>query len=396
MALEFYHLLLLAGSILISSVILTKASSLIGIPSLIVFVIVGMLLGSDGIVGIYFNDYGLVKNISTIALIIIIFEGGLNTNIIKAKKVAYRGITLSTIGVFITAITVGLFTHFFLGMDLIVSLLLGSIISSTDSAAVYSILSPLNVKFKNKLDILLEFESATNDPMAYVLTTSFIYMVLHPTTSIFLMIIIFLKSLILGVVIGYIIGKLSTILIDNINLISKGLYPVLMIGIAILSFAIAEFVGGNGFLAVYISSILIGSSALSDEDKNLTFFYGLAWLMQIAMFIILGLLSFPRQILSVIGFGLLISIVLVFIARPLAIFTCLIKSNFNFKDKIFLSWVGIKGAVPIIFATYPLSYGIIGADFIFNVVFFISIISVLIQGSTIKILAKKLNLIEKI
>ncbi|MDR3291541.1 MAG: potassium/proton antiporter [Methanobrevibacter sp.] len=396
MALEFYHLLLLVGSVLISSVVLTKASSLIGIPSLIVFIIVGMLLGSDGIIGIYFNDYGLVKNISTIALIIIIFEGGLNTNIIKAKEVAYRGINLSTIGVFITAITVGLFAHFFLGMDLIVSLLLGSIISSTDAAAVYSILSPLNVKLKNKLDVLLEFESATNDPMAYVLTTSFIYLILHPTTSIFLMIIIFLKSLILGVVIGYIIGKLSTILIDNINLISKGLYPVLMIGIAILSFAIAEFIGGNGFLAVYISSLLIGSSALSDEDKNLTFFYGLAWLMQIAMFIILGLLSFPRQILSVIGFGLLISIVLVFIARPLAIFTCLIKSNFNFKDKVFLSWVGIKGAVPIVFAIYPLSYGIIESGFIFNIVFFISIISVLIQGSTIKILAKKLNLIEKI
>ncbi|MDR0900824.1 MAG: potassium/proton antiporter [Methanobrevibacter sp.] len=389
-------LLLGAGLLLIISVLLSKASSMVGFPTLIVFLIIGMLLGSDGIVGIYFDNYLIVQYISIFAMIIIMFSGGIDTDFKRVRSIAAPGVILSTIGVLITAIATGLFIHYIIGLDIIVSLLIGSIISATDVAAVFSIFRPSNLKLKNNLDGLLEIESATNDPMAYVLTTSFIYLALHPTTSVESIIFLLIQSLVIGLIIGYFSGKLSAKLINFINLNSRGLYPVLLIGVAILTFACAELIGGNGFLAVYISSLLIGNSVLVNKRSQINFFDGLAWLMQITMFIILGLLVFPKQLLPTAGISLIIAIGLILIARPLSVFLCLIPSKFNLKEKVFLSWTGIKGAVPIVFATYPLVANISDAPMIFNIVFFITIISVILQGSTVKFLAKKLNLIENI
>jgi len=395
MAVTINIILIGIGLLIILSIILSKASTLIGIPTLVVFLIIGMFLGSDGPVGIYFANYQLVQNLSIFALIIIMFSSGLDTNIVKTRRIAGRGIIIATLGVLITAIVVGLFIHLLLGLNLMFSLLIGAIISPTDAAAVFSIFEPLKIRLKNEIDSILELESATNDPMAYVLTTSFIYMILHPSTSILGMTLVLIQSLIFGAIIGYLSGRLSVKLINKINLDYEGLYPVLLIGIAVTTFAISEIIGGNGFLAVFITSLLIGSSTIVSKQVQSNFFDGLAWLMQIIMFVILGLVVFPSQLIPTMGLGLLIALGLIFIARPIATFICLIHSRFNKKEKVFISWVGIKGAVPIVFATYPLVSNVPQANLIFNVVFFITIISVLLQGTTIKVLAKKLNLIEE-
>jgi cell volume regulation protein A len=389
-------LLLGIGLLILTSILLSKVTSIIGIPTLIIFLIVGMLLGSDGIGGIYFDDYITAQYVSIFALIIIIFSGGLETDTQLIKPVLKTGISLSTIGVLITTVISGLFIHFSIGLDLIFSLLIGSIISSTDVAAVFSLFRPFNLQLKNKIDVLLELESGTNDPMSYLLTTTFIYLSIHPSTSIISVIFILIQSLALGTLIGYFSGKLSVKLLNSINLDTRGLYPVLLISIAILTFACSELVGGNGFLAIYISSLLIGNSALVSKRAQINFFDGLAWLMQMTMFIILGLLVFPKDLISTAGISLIIAIGLILIARPLSVFTCLIPSKFKLKEKIFISWTGIKGAVPIVFATYPLAAGIPQAHLIFNIVFFVTIISVLLQGSTVKWLARKMGLVESI
>jgi cell volume regulation protein A len=394
MILGIEHILFGAGLLLLMSILISKVSSFIGVPTLIVFLIIGMLLGSDGIVGIYFDNYVIVQYISVFALIIIMFSGGLDTDIQKTKPIAKSGVILSTIGVLITSIVLGVFINLILGFDLIVSLLIGSIISSTDVAAVISIFRNSKLKLKNNLDGLLELESGTNDPMAYVLTISFIYLLIHPATSIESIILILVQSLVIGTVIGYLSGKLSTKLVNSINLNSKGLYPVLLIAISILTFACSELINGNGFLAVYISSMLIGNSELVSKKAQLNFFDALAWLMQIIMFIILGLLVTPSQLLSIVGVSVVITIGLILLARPISVFLCLIRSKFTFNEKLFISWTGIKGAVPIVFAIYPLVQGIPEAKIIFNIVFFITLSSLLLQGSTVKILAKKLKLLN--
>ncbi|MGL6299013.1 MAG: potassium/proton antiporter [Methanobacteriaceae archaeon] len=392
---EINILLLGIGLLLVISVLLSKASTFIGIPTLIVFLVIGMLLGSDGIVGIYFDDYLIVQYISIFALIIILFSGGLDTDFKIMKPVATKGLSLSILGVLITAIIMGIFIHLITGRDLIIALLIGSIISSTDVAAVFSIFKTYNLKLKNKLDTILELESATNDPMAYVLTTSLIYLVINPATSIESFIFILVQSLTLGFIVGLISGKLSSRVINGIKLDVPGLYPVLLMGVAVLTFALAELIHGNGFLAAYIASVFIGNSKLVSKKAQINFFDGMAWLMQIVMFIILGLLVFPKHLLVLWDISLLIAFGLIFIARPLAVFMSLLPFKFSLREKTFLSWTGIKGAVPIIFATYPLVAGITEAKMIFNIVFFITIVSLILQGSTVKFLAKKLNLISE-
>lgn len=330
------------GLLLLVSIILSRLSSVLGIPVLLVFLILGMLLGSDGIVHIYFDNYLLVQYVSVVALIFILFSGGLDTDIKKIKPITINGISLATIGVLITAIVIAIFIHLVLGIDLIVSLIIGSIISSTDVAAVISVFKTSNIKLKNNLDYLLEFESAVNDPMANILTISFIYLLLHPTTSIFEMVLTLLQSLVFGGIIGYLSGKISIKFINKINLESKGLYPVLLIAIALLSFTCSDLIGGNGFLAVYASSLLIGNSELVSKKAQLNFFDGLAWLMQIIMFTILGLLVFPSQLLKNIGISLIIAFGLIVIARPIAVFVSLFKSKFNLREKILFLGLGLR------------------------------------------------------
>lgn len=392
-------ILLAIGSLLLAGVLLSKLSSYIGVPTLIVFLLLGLFFNGNTLFTPSVDSYTYIQYISIFALIIIMFSGGLDTNTKKMKPIASRGAVIATVGVLITAIATGLLIHYLLGIDIVLSLLMGSIISSTDAAAVFSIFRSGKIKLKKNLAETLELESGANDPMAYVLTISFIELLTHPTTSIEGIIFLFLKSLILGAVFGVISGKLSVKLFENVNLDVKGLYPVLLVALAVLTFSISEIVGANGFLAVYIAGIMIGNAKMIKDAKlsnetSTTFFEGLAWLMQVIMFLVLGLFIFPNQLLETAGISIVIAIALMFISRPIAVFTSLIPFKVSLKEKVFLSWTGIKGAVPIVFATYPLVAGIPEAYTIFNVVFFITIISVILQGGTIKFVARKLDLLS--
>lgn len=392
-------LLLAIGSLLLTGVLLSKLSSYIGVPTLIVFLLLGLFFNGNTLFTPSLNNYAYIQYISIFALIIIMFSGGLDTDTKKMKPIASRGAVLATLGVFITAIVVGLLIHYLLGMNIVLSLLIGSIISSTDAAAVFSIFKSGKIKLKNNLAETLELESGANDPMAYVLTITFLQLLTHPTTSIEGIVFLFLKSLILGAIFGLISGKLSTKLVENVNLEVKGLYPVLLVSIVVLTFSISEITGANGFLAVYIAGIMVGNAkmikyAKISHESSKTFFEGLAWLMQVIMFLVLGLFIFPNQLLQTAGISIIIAIFLILISRPIAVFVSLAPFKSSLKEKVFLSWTGIKGAVPIVFATYPLVAGIPQAYTIFNVVFFITIISVILQGGTIKFVAKKLDLLS--
>ena len=384
---------ILIGSLLLFiSIIISKTSNRLGIPSLVFFLLIGMLAGSEGIGGIYFDNPNITQFIGIIALVIILYSGGLDTKWRDVKPVLGRGVVLSTAGVLITTVTVGLFINWITGFSLISSLLIGAIVSSTDAAAIFSIFRSKNQELKNNIIPTLELESGTNDPMAYFLTTTLIFLILNPTTSVWSTILLLVQSIGLGVILGVIFGKGSVKLINSIKLHIQGLYPVLTIALAFLTFSVTYFVGGNGFLSVYISALILGNSYFVNKKIQMQFFDGMAWLMQIIMFLTLGLLVFPSQIVPIIGVGILISFFLILVARPLAVFLCLSPFKVGFKDKIFISWVGIRGAVPIIFATYPIVAGISGANMIFNIVFFITLTSALIQGSTIHVIAKHLGL----
>jgi len=387
--------LLLGSILLLISILLSKLSHRLGVPTLVFFLLIGMLAGSDGIGGIYFDDSSIVQFLGIIALVIILFSGGLDTKWGDIKPILGRGIVLSTVGVLITTIIMGFFINWITNFPLTISLLIGAIISSTDAAAVFSIFRSRKSKLKNNIEPTLELESGSNDPMSYFLTVTLIFLITNPTTSLWTMVISFITSISLGVISGVLFGKGMEKLINNINLHIKGLYPVLTLAVALLIFSVTTKLGGNGYLSVYIAAVILGNSNLAYKKNQIQFFDGIAWLMQIVMFIVLGLLVFPSQLLPIAGIGLLISFFLIVVARPLAVFICLSPFKVALKDQIFISWVGIKGAVPIILATYPVVAGINGANMIFNIVFFITLTSALIQGSTINVLAKKLGLLSE-
>lgn len=388
----FEQFLLVASLLIFISIIISKVSYRLGIPSLLFFLLIGMLAGSEGLGGIYFDNPVITQAMGTIALVFILFSGGLDTKWGEVRPVLGQGIVLSTLGVFITAVAVGLFINWVTNWPLLLSLLIGSIVSSTDAAAVFSIFSSHRTGLKNNIEPLLELESGSNDPMAYFLTITLIHLILNPSTSLQSMILSLIQSIGLGILLGVVWGKGSAKLLNSIKLHITGLYPVLLIALSGLMFTVTYFMGGNGFLSVYIGAMIIGNSDFLHKKTQKEFFDAIAWLWQIFMFLILGLLVFPSEIIPVMGIGLLISFFLILVARPLSIFLCLAPFQAGFKDKILISWVGIKGAVPIILATFPIVAGIQGADMIFNVVFFITITSALIQGSTIYTLARYLGL----
>src|SRR5258705_5210335 len=290
--------ILLVGSILLLiSIVAGKTSSSFGVPTLILFLIVGVLAGSEGIGGIYFDNPHIAQFIGVTALNFILFSGGLDTSWQTIKPVLWRGIALSTIGVFITALTVGLFVYYTLHFSLLEGLLLGAIVSATDAAAVFSILRNKGIKLKGKVGAVLEFESGSNDPMAYFLTISLTGIIAHQHLDWVQLLILFLKGFIIGGVMGYAMGKLSHWVINNIKLDSEGLYPVLVLGLAMFTYSATHFLGGNGFLAIYISALVLGSSDFIHKRSLVKFYDGQAWLMQIVLFLTLGLLVFPSRVI---------------------------------------------------------------------------------------------------
>ena len=386
------NILLIGSLLLFLSIIASKTSFKLGIPTLILFLVVGMLAGSDGPGGIYFNDPHMAQFLGVVALTFILFSGGLETKWESIKPILWQGVSLSTLGVLITALSVGIFSSYLLGYSLYEGLLLGAIVSSTDAAAVFSILRSKSIGLKGNLRPTLEFESGSNDPMAYFLTVSVIYLIQEPEASVLSLIPRFFKGMMLGAICGYALGKAMIWIVNRIKLDIDGLYPVLILALVFFTFSFTDFIGGNGFLAVYIAAIILGNSNFLHKKSMMRFYDGQAWLMQIVMFLTLGLLVYPSQIIPVIGPGVLISLFLIFIARPLAVMISLVFfRNLNIRKKLFISWVGLRGAVPIIFSTYPLIAGIPTANNIFNLVFFISVSSILLQGTTLSTVGKWLH-----
>ncbi|MHC1703941.1 MAG: potassium/proton antiporter [Tenuifilaceae bacterium] len=392
MTLTTENILLIGSILLFVSLIAGKTSYKFGVPVLLFFLAIGMFAGSDGPGGIHFDNPKTAQFIGIVSLNFILFSGGLDTGWQSVKPILWQGVSLSTVGVMLTALFVGIFVWTVTDFSIFEGLLLGSIVSSTDSAAVFSILRSKNIALKGNLRPILELESGSNDPMAYILTIVFTGLVINQDSSLMDIIPMFLQQLLLGGLLGFVFGKIGAIVINKIRLDYEGLYIVLVIAIMFFSFSATDFVGGNGFLAVYICAVFLGNQELIHKKKILKSFDSFAWLTQIVLFITLGLLVFPSQVIPVIGIGLAISMFLIFMARPLSVFICLLPFKVQQRSRWFISWVGLRGAVPIVFATYPLIAGADKANMIFNIVFFISITSVLIQGTTLPLFAKWFHL----
>lgn len=393
MHLTIENILLIGSLLLFVSIIVGKTSYKFGVPTLLLFLAIGMLAGSDGIAGIRFDNPQLAQFIGIVSLNFILFSGGLDTNWNSVKPILREGLVLSTVGVLLTAVSLGTFVYYVTDFTIYESMLLGSIVSSTDAAAVFSILRSKSLALNTNLRPTLELESGSNDPMAYVLTIAFLTLVIHQDQGLASIIPLFLQQMLLGAVAGFVFGKLSKFIINRIKLDFEGLYPVLVIALMFITFSATDSVGGNGFLAIYICAVYLGNQDLIHKKTILKMYDGLAWLMQIVLFLTLGLLVFPSQVFPYMGIGLLISIFLIVVARPISVFLSLMFFKMKLRRRFYISWVGLRGAVPIVFATYPLLAGIEKANMIFNIVFFISVTSVLIQGTTLSIVAKWLKVV---
>ncbi len=397
--------ILLGFSILfLVSIAAGKISSRLGTPALLLFLLIGMLCGSDGL-GIHFDDIQTAQTIGTVSLCIILFSGGLSTRINEIKPVMAQGVILATVGVLLTSATTGLIVYYLFGslfkstaMGLVTALLLSSTMSSTDSASVFSILRSKGLHLKNNLRPMLELESGSNDPMAYVLVITFIEIIKMDAApnygSAILMLVI---QLIVGAAAGFLLGKLALIVINKIDIDNTSLYPILVFTFSTLIFSITYFIQGNGYLAVYIGGLVIGNSSFAHKRSSLNFMEGLTWLCQLLMFLTLGLLVNPHELLPIIVPGLVISAVMIFITRPISVFISLLPfaKKMSVRENIFISWCGLRGAVPIIFAILPLAEDVPEARTIFNIVFFCTLVSLLLQGTTLPIMAKWLHLDDR-
>jgi cell volume regulation protein A len=384
--------LLLIGAVLIlMSILLAKVSDNLGVPTLLLFLAVGMLAGSEGPGGIEFDDARLAQSIGIIALLFILFAGGLDTNWQTVRPVLWHSLGLSTIGVFMTAASVGVFCVIVLDFPPVAGLLLGAIISSTDAAAVFSVLRSKSVRLKGNLRPLLELESGSNDPMAVFLTIGLIELSFAPEMPILRLVALFVTQMAVGGLVGFAGGKLMVWTLNRLRFSYEGIYPVAGLAFAAATYGSAAVAGGSGFLAIYVAGIIVGNSDVVQKRWLLRFFDGLAWISQITMFLALGLLVFPSQLLPVIGVGLLVSAFLMFVARPLSVFAVLFSTQFGWREKAFASWVGLRGAVPIILATFPLLASLPAASMLFNLVFFIVFTSVLFQGWSIPVVARFLK-----
>ena len=404
-------ILLVLSMLFFASIFTDKIGYKFGVPALLLFLAVGMLFGPDGI-GRLINDNGVgymlnvgsAQAIGTIALCIILFSGGLDTKLSDIRPVMAPGLTLATIGVLLTMVITGVIIYFVFGwmqsvasVSIAVALLMASTMSSTDSASVFSILRTNGIGLKHNLRPLLELESGANDPMAYVLTTTMIGIVTAASSEVTALTVIqdIVIQLIMGAVLGFIFGKVIVSIMRKADLGNESLYPIMVLTACIFIFSITYFLKGNTYLAVYIGGLVIGNSKFTRKRQTRSFFDGLTWLSQLVIFLVLGLMVRPHELfrIEVLLPCLIISIVMIFISRPLAVFLCMQPfKQFKRNDKTLLSWVGLKGAVPIIFAIMCEANDVPHADLIFNIVFLCTIVSLIAQGTSLSAVAKRLNL----
>lgn len=384
----------LTGVLLLIGIASSKFASRVGMPVLVLFLGVGMMAGSEGIGGLAFEDYGFANSIGSVALALILFDGGLRTSMESVRAAWKPALTLSTLGVLLTSGLTGAAAALILGVPILHGMLLGAIVGSTDAAAVFSILRTSGLRLPEHLTSTLEVESGSNDPMAIFLTVSLIAVLTGDTESPGALFLLFALQFGVGGLAGIGVGRLAAWTVNKIQLDYPGLYPILALAFGLLSFGLAAVLGGSGFLAVYLAGIVLGNSPIVFQRGIFMFHDAAAWLGQIVLFVMLGLLSFPTRLLSVTTEGILIALALFFVARPIAVYLSTLPFRFNTKELLFLSWVGLKGAVPITLATFPLMAGVPGSDFLFDVVFFVVLLSAITQGWSLPVVARWLGIGE--
>lgn len=383
------QLMLCCGLILLICITSSKVLYRFGVPLLLIFIFLGMIFG---VMVIDFSDFQLTGKIASIALVFIMFYGGFGTNWSMARPKAAPSILMSTLGTIITFFITGVFVYLIFKISFLESLLIGAVVSSTDAASVFAILRSQKLNLEGSLASLLEVESGSNDPVACMLTL--IILTLMGGGTVMNLIPLVISQIVIGVMIGTLIAMASIYLIRHANFEIESFYIIFIIAIAIISYSLSEWMGGNGYLSVYISGIIIGNSKIPHKKTLVHFLDGVSWIMQIILFFILGLLANPLELPKVIGKSVVISLGIIFIARPISVFLVLKKFDFNTKEKLFIAWVGLRGAASIVFAIFALNYGISINNDIYHIIFFIALISVGVQGTLIPIIAKRLELLD--
>ena len=383
------QLMLCCGLILLICITSSKVLYRFGVPLLLIFIFLGMIFG---VMVIDFSDFQLTGKIASIALVFIMFYGGFGTNWSMARPKAAPSILMSTLGTIITFFITGVFVYLIFKISFLESLLIGAVVSSTDAASVFAILRSQKLNLEGSLASLLEVESGSNDPVACMLTL--IILTLMGGGTVMNLIPLVISQIVIGVMIGTLIAMASIYLIRHANFEIESFYVIFIIAMAIISYSLSEWMGGNGYLSVYISGIIIGNSKIPHKKTLVHFLDGVSWIMQIILFFILGLLANPLELPKVIGKSVVISLGIIFIARPISVFLVLKKFDFNTKEKLFIAWVGLRGAASIVFAIFALNYGISINNDIYHIIFFIALISVGVQGTLIPIIAKRLELLD--
>ena len=384
------ELILIGGTLLALGIAAALVADRVKVPGLLLFLGLGMLVGSEGIGGVEFDDAELTRTLGTIGLVLILFEGGLSAGWREIRPVLATAVSLATVGTVITAVVAGFASAWILGLSNLEGLILGAAVAATDSAAIFAVLRGSNLR--RRIARSLEGESGMNDPVALLLVTGFIAWIEEPGYGLDGMAVELFAKLGLGAVLGVLVGLAARGTFRRLDYPTQGLYPVASIATAAISYGVAEVAQGSGFLAVYLTALILGTGQVPGRRTIVAFHQGLGWVSQISLFFLLGLLVFPSQLIDVAGKGLLISGVLIFVARPLAALLASLTERFSLRERLMLGWAGLRGAVPIWLATFPVIEGLDAGGEIFNIIFFVVVTSTLVQGVSFEPLARRLGL----
>lgn len=387
-------ILLIVAVVIIICILCNKLSNKLGIPMLLAFILIGMIFGSDGIFKIPFDNYGFAEQICSVALIFIMFYGGFGTKWNQARPIAVRAVLLSSVGVILTALITGVFCYYILRITFLESMLIGAVISSTDAASVFSILRSKRLNLKDNTASLLEVESGSNDPCSYMLTV-ILLSVMEGTASGGAVVAMIFSQILIAVIFGTAVALITSRILKSVQFATDGFDTIFVVAIAILSYTVPSLLGGNGYLSVYIVGIILGNQAIKNKQPLVHFFDGITGLMQMLIFFLLGLLSFPSQMPEVFFTSMIIAVFLTFVARPVSVFLLLTPFGCKVKQQLLVSLAGLRGAASIVFAIMAtISSAVIHID-IFHIVFGIVLFSILLQGSLIPLAAKKLDMIDE-
>lgn len=386
--------ILLVAAVILLCLSLNKMSNKLGIPMLLAYILLGMMFGTDGILKIPFDNFTIAEQICTVSLIFIMFYGGFGTNWKQAKPVAGKAVLLSTVGVILTAVTTGAFCHFILKMDFWESMLVGSVISSTDAASVFSILRSKRLNLKNNTASMLEVESGSNDPCSYMLTVIILTIMSGELSGSSLVVMIF-SQIIFGILVGVVVALAAAFILKKANFATDGFDTIFVFSMALVSYAGASMINGNGYLAAYIAGIILGNTPLHHKKSLVHFFDGITGLMQMLIFFLLGLLAYPSQLPKILPIALAIAVFLAFVARPVSVFAILMPFRCPVKQQLLVSWAGLRGAASIVFAIMATVSPAYTKNDLFHIVIFIVLFSISIQGTLLGLVAKKLDMIDE-